>query len=613
MGGRVSILKRGQRSPAAEEGSTSSDSLQAATPLFSKRSDQQGGSGHLGQAARKRRKTFASFFRSADHTESVFEPRVSFLQALASPTTTLDKYVRVIIDEVCRLLHADKCSIFFVNEARKEVWCVGSLDMKPFNMPWDKGIVGEVAITGQVVNLGDAHEHAAFDSTVEKRTGYIVKAMLSVPIKHIVDAQRTIGVIQVLNKQGPTDYFTDNDVAEILKVAVLIGDSFHRQHWKALRRSLLEDTEALSLISHAMMLNSSDDLADKPATQLAMPIELALQSPKAAGSTSGVVDWCLLGSISTATFNALEHEEEKLLGCVPVMLMQSKSSHSVNLKAEKLQAWADAVRCMYRAVPFHNWYHAFSVFQFTFFQLHTTSVTHHLQNIDVIALLVASLCHDLDHPGFTNSYLIDSHSDLALTYNDISVLENYHASLACKLLRAPQTAIAENMDTPSQKALRHVMIAAILATDMARHSELCQKVLTPDLTQFSAESASDRQLLVNTCLHSSDLSAQLLPWTAASAWEERICQEFRNQASLEEAAGRTPAAFMRFSQDDIKQRGKLQLDFIDFVLIPLWDPYTQLMPELRQCYEQLCKNRAKYDCRRKHGVDELIDTIVADI
>ena len=39
------------------------------------------------------------------------------------------------------------------------------------------------------------------------------------------------------------------------------------------------------------------------------------------------------------------------------------------------------------------------------------------------------------------------------------------------------------------------------------------------------------------------------------------------QACLEEAAGQTPAAFMRFSLDDLKQRGKLQCDFIDFVLV----------------------------------------------
>eukprot|EP00971_Amphidinium_carterae_P116721 2311970-Amphidinium_carterae.1 len=44
------------------------------------------------------------------------------------------------------------------------------------------------------------------------------------------------------------------------------------------------------------------------------------------------------GSLSASTFNALEHTEEELLECVPVMLMQSKSSQSFNLQTEKVQA-----------------------------------------------------------------------------------------------------------------------------------------------------------------------------------------------------------------------------------------------------------------------------------
>ena len=42
---------------------------------------------------------------------------------------------------------------------------------------------------------------------------------------------------------------------------------------------------------------------------------------------------------------------------------------------------------------------------------------------DVLALLVASLTHDLDHPANTNAFEIASASPLALLYNDVHVLE----------------------------------------------------------------------------------------------------------------------------------------------------------------------------------------------
>lgn len=37
-----------------------------------------------------------------------------------------------------------------------------------------------------------------------------------------------------------------------------------------------------------------------------------------------------------------------------------------------------------------------------------------------LVLLVAAICHDLDHDGFTNSYHVASHSELAQRYNDKS-------------------------------------------------------------------------------------------------------------------------------------------------------------------------------------------------
>ncbi|CAE7371962.1 unnamed protein product, partial [Symbiodinium microadriaticum] len=82
-----------------------------------------------------------------------FKPTVDFLKILSSPNTSLQYYLQTIIAEVIRVLNADRCSIFFVDDMRKEVWCVGSLDMEPFCQPWDKGIVGMVATEGKMVNL----------------------------------------------------------------------------------------------------------------------------------------------------------------------------------------------------------------------------------------------------------------------------------------------------------------------------------------------------------------------------------------------------------------------------------------------------------------------------
>ena len=57
-----------------------------------------------------------------------------------------------------------------------------------------------------------------------------------------------------------------------------------------------------------------------------------------------------------------------------------------------------------------------------------------LHPLDLLAVLTSALCHDLQHPGYNNSFQCNARTKIALRYNDISVLENYHASIAFQLL-----------------------------------------------------------------------------------------------------------------------------------------------------------------------------------
>lgn len=56
-----------------------------------------------------------------------------------------------------------------------------------------------------------------------------------------------------------------------------------------------------------------------------------------------------------------------------------------------------------------------------------------LEPLDEIASLIAAVVHDVDHPGYTNSFLCNAGNELAILYNDIAVLESHHAALAFKL------------------------------------------------------------------------------------------------------------------------------------------------------------------------------------
>ena len=116
------------------------------------------------------------------------------------------------------------------------------------------------------------------------------------------------------------------------------------------------------------------------------------------------------------------------------------------------------------------------------------------------ALFVASVCHDIDHPGVSNQYLINMQSELALTYNDRSVLENHHAYQTFLILQNPEFNITANLE-PAEvllniltfshlqvKTFRRILISAILATDMSTHFELVSKFTTHiETTPFNSE------------------------------------------------------------------------------------------------------------------------------
>lgn len=73
-------------------------------------------------------------------------------------------------------------------------------------------------------------------------------------------------------------------------------------------------------------------------------------------------------------------------------------------------------------------------------------------------MLFAAAIHDLEHTGTNNQFHITSKSELALLYNDQSVLENHHISTAFRIMRDSDKNITQNLDDNQWREFRSNVI-----------------------------------------------------------------------------------------------------------------------------------------------------------
>jgi len=119
----------------------------------------------------------------------------------------LSALIQSILARTSQLLQADRCSLFLLDRANKELWMrlpSSTGEVIEVRFPMDRGLAGHVATTGEVLNIPDAYEHKLFNREVDLKTGYRTKTVLCVPIRN--KRAEIVGVLQAINrKQGLFD------------------------------------------------------------------------------------------------------------------------------------------------------------------------------------------------------------------------------------------------------------------------------------------------------------------------------------------------------------------------------------------------------------------------
>ncbi|XP_012707967.2 cAMP-specific 3',5'-cyclic phosphodiesterase 4B isoform X4 [Fundulus heteroclitus] len=300
-------------------------------------------------------------------------------------------------------------------------------------------------------------------------------------------------------------------------------------------------------------------------------------------------------------FTVSEYSHSRPLTCIMYAIFQERDLlKTFKIPADTFVAYMMTLEDHYHAdVAYHNSLHAADVAQSTHILLSTPALDAVFTDLEILAAIFAAAIHDVDHPGVSNQFLINTNSELALMYNDESVLENHHLAVGFKLLQEDNCDIFQNLTKKQRQSLRKMVIDMVLATDMSKHMSLLADLKTMVETKKVTSSGvllldnyTDRIQVLRNMVHCADLSNPTKSLELYRQWTDRIMEEFFHQGDRERERGMEISPMCDKHTASVE---KSQVGFIDYIVHPLWETWADLVhPDAQDILDTLEDNRNWY-------------------
>ena len=137
-----------------------------------------------------------------------------------------DGFIENMLEEVVRILNAQRSSIFLINAETNELEAFAALGANKEGLKFDYrlGIAGSVFTTGIAQNIDTVSDPSKFNDAFDQKTGFKTTSIICYPIYNRED--KIIGVIEVLNKRNQ-DRFTVEDEKTMKVLSLVFSSVFH--------------------------------------------------------------------------------------------------------------------------------------------------------------------------------------------------------------------------------------------------------------------------------------------------------------------------------------------------------------------------------------------------
>lgn len=202
--------------------------------------------------------------------------RVSLLYTISQAiTSSLD--VGTVFHQTTELaahvLNAQAATLYSIDRENHELVFmiakgVAAQALEEKRMPLDRGVAGWVAIHGKPLIVPNARESPLFNPEVDSQTGFTTRTIVCVPL---LMHDRTVGVLQVMNKENPEGFTTDDAewltmMGQQIAIALDNAQLFARQQEKV--RELATLNAVSRTINSDLDVNAVLDVVTQSALEL---------------------------------------------------------------------------------------------------------------------------------------------------------------------------------------------------------------------------------------------------------------------------------------------------------------------------------------------------------
>jgi len=305
--------------------------------------------------------------------------------------------------------------------------------------------------------------------------------------------------------------------------------------------------------------------------------------------------------INSLSFSTFGLDSQALLDTVVEMIHNLNIHTELLISKKHVRDLVAQIQQNYNYNPFHSFSHAVTVTQMMYLFITKTKLINRINIKEKFSLLFCMICHDLDHPGLSNGYQINSKSPLATRYNNKSVLENHHLARTLEVIseyEENETSILVSFTENEREEFYKLITTLILSTDLASHFNLV-KDYERAAEDFDWENSSHREQLFVMLVKAADISNEARPFDLAKSWAEALMNEYFAQSALEKTKALPVTPFMDKEKVVLPQT---QLNFIDTFLLPTFQLLHKLLPEMQIFIDMIYKNKQKWgECCSQAG------------